>query len=206
MAINFARTYYEGRTPAIWRGECKVLPGGFKPKNTLTKGMTILRGAPLYVDFDNMEAAVIKVVKVLSGGTTTKPRVAKGHYFAAGDVVMKVGKTDASPSVSSIDTSNAEYDVLTLSAAITGLAADDVLVEATPYAAAVGSGSATPAAEKYVPNAVVASDLEVKDKLDTLDAAYEAVVLKNVLPCPLQAGWLEGIALKNNPNIIFIKQ
>ncbi|MBR0292521.1 MAG: hypothetical protein IJQ79_10385 [Bacteroidales bacterium] len=206
MAINFARTSYEGRTPAIWRGECKVLPGGFKPKNTLTKGMVILRGAPLCVDFDNMEAAVIKIVKVLAGGTTTKPRVAKGHYFAAGDVVMKVGKTDASPSVSSIDTSNSEYDVLTLSSAITGLTTDDVLVEATPYAAAVGSGDATPAAEKYVPNAVVASDLEVKDKLDTLDAAYEAVVLKNVLPCPLQAGWLEGIALKNNPNIIFIKQ
>lgn len=206
MAINFARTSYEGRTPAIWRGECKVLPGGFKPKNTLTKGAVILRGAPLYVDFDNMEAAVIKIVKVLAGGTTTKPRVAKGHYFAVGDVVMKVGKTDASPSVSSIDTSNTEYDVLTLSGAITGLTTDDVLVEATPYAAAVGSGDATPAAEKYVPNAVVASDLEVKEKLDTLDAAYEAVVLKNVLPCPLQAGWLEGIALKNNPNIIFIKQ
>ena len=206
MAINFAKTSYEGRTPAIWRGECKVLPGGFKPKNTLAKGMVVLRGTPLYVDFDNMEAAVVKVVKVLAGGTTSKPRVAKGHLFAAGDVVMKVGKTDASPSVSSVDSSNADYDVLNLSAAITGLTTDDVLVEATPYAAAVGSGEATPAAAKYVPNAVVASDLEVKDKLDTLDAAYEAVVLKNVLPFPVQDAWLEGIALKNNPNIIFIKQ
>lgn len=206
MAINFAKTSYEGRTPAIWRGECKVLPGGFKPKNTLPVGSVIMRGAPLYVDFDNMEAAVIKAVSVLAGGTTTKPRVAKGHYFAVGDVVMKVGKTDASPSVSGIDTSNAEYDVLTLSAAISGLTTDDVLVEATAYEAAVGSGDATPAAEKYLPNAIVASDLEVKDKLDTLDAAYEAVVLKNVLPCPLQASWLQGIALKNNPNIIFIKQ
>ena len=206
MAINFAKTSYEGRTPAIWRGECKVLPGGFPPKNTLPGGSVIMRGAPLYVDFDNMEAAVIKAVSVLAGGTTTKPRVAKGHYFAVGDVVMKVGKTDASPSISGIDTSNAAYDVLTLSSAISGLTTDDVLVEATAYEAAVGSGDATPAAEKYLPNAIVASDLEVKDKLDTLDAAYEAVVLKNVLPCPLQASWLQGIALKNNPNIIFIKQ
>lgn len=206
MAISFAKTSYEGRTPAIWRGECKVLPGGFKPKNTLTKGMVVLRGTPLEVDFDNMEAAVIKVAKVLAGGTTSKPRVAKGHLFAAGDVLMKVGKDDASPSISSVDTSNVDYDVLNLSAAITGLTTNDVLVEATPYAAAVGSGEATPAAAKYVPNAVVASDLEVKDKLDTLDAAYEAVVLKNILPFPVQDAWLEGIALKNNPNIIFIKQ
>lgn len=201
MAINFAKTSYEGRTSAIWRGECKVLPAGFKPKNSLTKGMVVLRGTPLYVDFDAMEAAVVKAVKVLAGGTTSKPRVAKGHYLAVGDVVMKVGKTDVSPSVSSIDTSNADYDVVTLSAAITGLAADDVLVEATAY-----ESSGTPAAEKYIPNAVVASDLEVKDKLDTLDAAYDAVVLKNVLHCPVLSSWLEGIALKNNPNIIFIKQ
>lgn len=206
MAINFARTSYEGRTPAIWRGECKVLPAGFKPKNTLTKGAVILRGALLSVEFDNMEAAVIKVAKVVTGGTTTKPRVAKGHYLAVNDVVMKVGKTDASPTVSAIDTSNANYDVITLSAGISGLAENDVLVEATAYAPAVGSGEATPAAEKYLPNAVLAADLEVKDKLDTLDAAYEAVVLKNVVPYPLLDSWVQGIALKNNPNIVFIKQ
>lgn len=206
MAIEFKKTSYEGRVPVIWRGECKVLPAGFKPKNTLTVGMVILRGAPLYVDFDNMEAAVIKCVKVLAGGTTTKPRVSKGHYFAAGDVVMKVGKTDASPTVSSVDTSNADYDVITLSAAITGLTTNDVLVEATPYAAAVGSGEATLAAEKYVPNAVAAADLEVKDKLDTLDAAYEALVLKNAVPYPVLDSWVTGLCLKNNPNIMFIKQ
>ena len=206
MAINFAKTTYAGRTPAIWRGECKVLPGGFKPKNTISNGAVILRGAPVCVDFDSMEAAVIKCVKVLSGGTTSKPRVAKGHYFAPTDVVMKVGKTDASPTISSIDTSNADYDVLNLSAAITGLAADDVLVEATPYTAASGNDEAVPAAEKYIPNGVLAADLEVKDKLDTFDVAYEAVVLSNVLPCPVQDSWITGIALKNNPNIIFVKQ
>ena len=37
---------------------------------------------------------------------------------------------DKSVTINAIDTSNAEYDVLTLSAAITGLAKDDVIVEA----------------------------------------------------------------------------
>lgn len=206
MAINFARTSYEGRTPAIWRGECKVLPAGFKPKQTLAKGTVVHRATPLFVDFDNLEAAIVKVVKVVAGGTTSKPRVAKGHYFAVNDVVMKVGKTDASPTISAIDTSNADYDILTLSAAITGLAADDVLAEATAYVAPEGSGEATPAALKYIPNAVVAADLEVKDKLDTLDAAYEALVLKNVVSYPVLEDWLTGFCLKNNPSIKFIKQ
>jgi len=206
MAVNFEKTNYVGRTPVIWRGECKVLPGGFKPKNTLTVGSLIKRGAPLCIDFDSMEAAVIKIVKVLTGGTTSAPRVAKGHYFAVGDVLMKVGKTDASATISAIDKSNAGYDVITLSAAITGLAADDVLVEATAYVAPVGSGEATPAAEKYTPNAVLAADLEVKDKLDTLDAAYEAVVLYGAVDYPIPSSWKQGICLKNNPNIVFIKQ
>ena len=201
MAINFARTSYEGRTPAIWRGECKVLPAGFKPKQTLAKGTVVRRATPLFVDLDNLESAIVKVVKVVAGGTTTKPRVGKGHYFAVNDVVMKVGKTDASPTISAIDTSNADYDILTLSAAITGLAADDVLAEATAYEA-----PDTQAALKYIPNAVVAADLEVKDKLDTLDAAYEALVLKNVVSYPVLEDWLTGFCLKNNPSIKFIKQ
>ncbi len=206
MAIDFAKKTYPGRTPAIWRGECKILPGGFKPKNTLTKGVLLTRATLLEVDFDTMEAAVIKTAVVLSGGTTSKVRVAKGLYFAVGDTVMKVGKNDASPTISSIDTSNADYDVLNLSNAITGLAANDVIAEASAYAAAVGSGEATPAAPKYTPNACVGADLEVKDKIDTIDAAYEAMILKNVVPYAILPEWLQGPCLKNNPNIMFIKQ
>lgn len=133
MAIEFNKTTYKGHTPEIWRGECKMLPGGFKPKNTISTGTVLQRGSLVQVFFDTMEAAVVKVAKVLNGGTTSKARVAKGHTFAAGDVVFKVGKNDKSVSISSIDTSNADYDVLNLSAAITGLAANDILCEALPY-------------------------------------------------------------------------
>lgn len=133
MAIEFKRTTYKGHTPEIWRGECKMLPGGFKPKNTISTGTVLNRGTLCQVFFDTMEAAVVKVAKVLTGGTTSKARVAKGHLFAVGDVVFKVGKNDKSVTISKIDTSNADYDVLELSAAITGLAANDVLSEALPY-------------------------------------------------------------------------
>lgn len=133
MAIEFKKTAVKGHTPEIWRGECKMLPGGFKPKNTIANGTVLHRGVLVEVNFDEMSAAVIKLAKVLAGGTTSKVRVAKGHLFAVGDVVAKVGKTDKSVSISTIDTSNADYDVLNLSAAITGLTTDDVIIESRDY-------------------------------------------------------------------------
>lgn len=133
MAISFQRTTYSGHTPEIWRGECKILPGGFKPKQTFPNGTVLHRGTPIEVDYSDMSAAVVKTAKVVTGGTTTKPRIAKGHYFVVGDVVTKYGVGASSPTVNAIDTANADYDVLTLSAAISGLTANDVLVEATDY-------------------------------------------------------------------------
>ncbi len=230
MAIEFQKTAYSGRFPEFWRGEAKVLPGGFKPDQTIANGTVVRRGTPLYVDFATRKAYICKSGIVLAGGTTTKPRVAKGNYFAVGDKVSKVGHYGASPSISAIDTSNADYDVLTLSSAYSGLAADDVLVESSEYTAATQSAEAVPAADdvlvesseytaatqsaeavpaapKYAPNAVLAADEEFNGKgLPTFDAAYDAVVLYPALSFPIVADWLNGFTLKSNPNILFIKQ
>lgn len=210
MAIDFKKTQLSGHTPEIWRGECKILPGGFKPVQNFPVGTVLHRGTPIYVDFEAMSAAVCKTAKVLKGGTTTAPRVAKGHYFVAGDVVMKLGVTDKSPVIKSIDTANAEYDVLTFASAIAGLAEGDILVEASAAAAAEGDNEAVPAAPLYTPNMVVGAVKEFTGKgLPTIDAAYEAVVLYPSLNFPLLEDWLINpgkVCLKANPNILFIKQ
>lgn len=210
MAIDFKKTQLSGHTPEIWRGECKILPGGFKPVQNFPVGTVLHRGTPIYVDFEAMSAAVCKTAKVLKGGTTTAPRVAKGHYFVAGDVVMKLGVTDKSPIIKSIDTANAEYDVLTFASAIAGLAEGDILVEASAAAAAKGDNEAVPAAPLYTPNMVVGAVKEFTGKgLPTIDAAYEAVVLYPSLNFPLLEDWLINpgkVCLKANPNILFIKQ
>lgn len=191
MAIDFKKTQLSGHTPEIWRGECKILPGGFKPVQNFPVGTVLHRGTPIYVDFEAMSAAVCKTAKVLKGGTTTAPRVAKGHYFVAGDVVMKLGVTDKSPIIKSIDTANAEYDVLTFASAIAGLAEGDILVEASAAAAAEGDNEAVPAAPLYTPNMVVGAVKEFTGKgLPTIDAAYEAVVLYPSLNFPLLEDWL----------------
>lgn len=210
MAIDFKKTQLSGHTPEIWRGECKILPGGFKPVQNFPVGTVLHRGTPIYVDFEAMSAAVCKTAKVLKGGTTTAPRVAKGHYFVAGDVVMKLGVTDKSPIIKSIDTANAEYDVLTFASAIAGLVEGDILVEASAAAAAEGDNEAVPAAPLYTPNMVVGAVKEFTGKgLPTIDAAYEAVVLYPSLNFPLLEDWLINpgkVCLKANPNILFIKQ
>lgn len=210
MAIDFKKTQLSGHTPEIWRGECKILPGGFKPVQNFPVGTVLHRGTPIYVDFEAMSAAVCKTAKVLKGGTTTAPRVAKGHYFVAGDVVMKLGVTDKSPIIKSIDTANAEYDVLTFASAIAGLAEGDILVEASAAADAEGDNEAVPAAPLYTPNMVVGAVKEFTGKgLPTIDAAYEAVVLYPSLNFPLLEDWLINpgkVCLKANPNILFIKQ
>ena len=200
MAIEFKKTAVKGHTPEIWRGECKMLPGGFKPKNNIATGTVLHRGVLVEVNFEEMSAAVIKVAKILAGGTTTKPRIAKGHLFAIGDVVTKNGDGSKTPSITAIDTTNADYDILTLSADYTGLAENDVIVESE----AVGSGKAS---AKYTPNMVVGAVKEFNGKgLPTIDAAYEAVVLYPSLNFPVLPEWLNGCCLKSNPNILFIKQ
>ena len=200
MAIEFKKTAYSGRFPEIWRGECKMLPGGFKPLQSLPVGTVLRRATLLEVNFENMTAAVIKLADVLAGGTTKAVRVAKGHYFAVGDVVTKIGDGKSTPSISSIDTSNVDYDVLTLSTAYTGLTEGDTIVES----AAVGSGDAT---SKYTPNMIVGADKEFNGKgIPAIDAAYEAVVLYPSLSFTIPAEWLNGPCLKSNPNILFIKQ
>lgn len=210
MAIDFKKTQLSGHTPEIWRGECKILPGGFKPVQNFPVGTVLHRGTPIHVDFEAMSAAVCKTAKVLAGGTTTAPRIAKGHYFVAGDVVMKLGVTDKSPIIKSIDTANAEYDVLTFASAIAGLAEGDILVEASAAAAAEGDNEAVPAAPLYTPNMVVGAVKEFTGKgLPTIDAACEAVVLYPSLNFPLLEDWLINpgkVCLKANPNILFIKQ
>lgn len=203
MAITFEKQSFGGRFPEIWRGECKMLPGGFKPTQEFAPGTVVRRATPVFVNFDEMSATVCKVASVLDGGTTTKVRVPKGHYFTKGDNVFKYG--DAAPAlvtVNEVDRTNSAYDVLSLSKAITGIAKDDVLVEGKSV-----EGETQTVKAVCEPNMVVGADKQFDGKgLPTLDAAFEAVVLYPSLQFPILKEWLQGVALKNNPNIIFIKQ
>lgn len=201
MGISFDKTATAVSFPPFWRGDVKVLPGDFKLKQTFAEGTILKAGTPIQLDFDNMECGVVKVAKVLAGGTTTIPRVTKGTLLKVGDTVAKVGKLDLSRTVSAIDTSNAAYDLVTLSGAMTTLTTGDFLVESATYEAAV-----TESAPIYTADAVIETTKEYTALgFQTVSAGYEALVLKEVV-YPIPASWLTGFSLTKNPSIKYIKQ
>jgi hypothetical protein len=171
MGVSFDRTTVPGTMPVFWRGECKVLPGGFTPKQTFVTGDIIPRGAPVQADFENMQVGIVKLAYVLAGGTTTAPRVTKGSLLKVGDVVMKIGKNDVSPSVSAINKDNAAYDVITLSAEISGLTAGDFLQECSAYVAAVDEVSEV----KGVYTLTIGTNAADGDKISINGTEYEFV-------------------------------
>lgn len=202
MAIKFEREAIPGNMDVFWRQEVRMLPGGFQPVQTVPVGEVVQRGAFIYVDFDAMSAAIVKVGKVLEGGTTSKPRVSKRNNFFAGDTVMKLGKTDAAVTVKSVDHTNPDYDVIELSAAITGLAKDDFIQEA------VKDGDASTYSPAYVANMVLGTDfISRAHGIATLDVAWSAMVLKDICT-PFPASWLadNSPCMATNHNILFIKQ
>lgn len=210
MAIEFKKTSYAGNLDAFWRTEVRMLPGGFNCSQSIPVGDVIPRGALVCADFDTMTATIVKVGRVVNGGTTTKPRVTKNNHFYAGDTVMKIGKKDAAVTVKSVDRSNPDYDVVEFSAALTTLAKDDYLVEAvkdTVEAVKDTGDSATTYSQAHEANTILGADYTSrKVGMKTLDVAYSAVALKDVCP-QFPADWLDGGAfLKTNHNILFIKQ
>ena len=162
MAIVFEKTKVKGGFPIFWRGEFAVLPGDFKLKGTYPEGTKIPKGTPIKLDFDNMECSICKSARVLSGGTTTAPHVKKGSMLQVGDAV-KVGESNST--VKSIDTKNADYDVITFAAAVTGATEGvDVL------------------SDDNLPDAVVETDMvySANNGFQTVSAGYAGIILKDV--------------------------
>jgi len=93
----------------------------------IPEGVDVPQGTLLDVNLETREASIVKNAMVVAGGTTSAPRVAKGHFFQAGDFVFVTGDAVA---VSSVNTTNADYDVLTLSGACTGATAGNYLEQA----------------------------------------------------------------------------
>lgn len=188
MAIVFEKGKVKGNFPVFWRGECKTLPGDFRIKQTFPEGTLIRKGTPIALDFSKMECTVCKAVKIIAGGTTAAPRVEKGSLVQIGDE-LTIGENKQA--ITAIDNSNADYDVLTLAADLTG---------ATKDAFAVVAGSE--------PNAVVETDYEYKTNMSfqTVSAGYDVIILKDVA-YPMPDEWLlGGWCMKNNPSIKYVRQ
>lgn len=185
-------TAYSGKFPVFWRGECATLPGDFEITDTLPDGTFIPQGTPVKLDFANNQCSICKSARVVAGGTTTAPRVLKRQgrstLIQVGDTV-KVGADTAT--VSAIDKTNADYDVLTLSAAIAGaVEGADILTN------------------DNIPNGVVETGdfFNPSNGYGTVSVGYNTRVLSEVA-YPMPDAWLQGgYCLTDNHEIKYIRQ
>ncbi len=119
------------------------LTGGFNLDiEGLPKGKHVPVLCPLNIDFKQRKARVVNNVRVYekaeSGATTVK--VAKGSFANIG-VSYMLSKANF-VTVSAVDTSNADYDVLTVSAVSATIDANAVLTECTVASTATAKRSA----------------------------------------------------------------
>ena len=141
----------------------------------LTVGSYVPSFTPIAADLKAKTAKIVVnvLVKENVGATDTKVKIAKGSYVVMGTIL---GNGTKGATVNAIDKSKAEYDELTLSAAMGALKTGDVLFEAK---AADGT---TP---KNVANSALYESHKVADGINSvalLQRAFEIEPEKLVTP------------------------
>lgn len=126
--MEYKETFPTSIKEGVWNEKtCVRRTAGFDvDKTNIPAGMKYLpKGAPLALDVTGLKVVLVKTAKTTaqaaSGATSVK--VAKGHAFVVGDTV-------AGSTISKIDASHAEYDVLTVSALGAEVAAGAVVADA----------------------------------------------------------------------------
>jgi len=162
----------------------RVAQGGFSVDTTsLPTGLAYIKqGTLININYTTRTATVFKSVKVITGGSTSAPRVTKNNLFKVGDSVIVEGRLEAR-TISAIVTTNTAYDTWTLSGAITGLAADDTLELGSGAGTQSWGGNISDKATEFMAIKVFDSDFDGATILlkangsDALAVAYASKVL-----------------------------
>jgi hypothetical protein len=143
--MDYKITAPDAPQKVLWREDtCVRYSGGFNlDTSNLPAGTKELpKGTLLSLDIPNRTAKAIKgaVTVATVAASATSIQVAKGHLLMVGDTVGVGANTAAVPT---IDTSNADYDTVTLAAAIGALAVGDAI-----------AGTETPHGFNYAPKPI----------------------------------------------------
>ena len=189
MAIDFKKTQLSGHTPEIWRGECKILPGGFKPVQNFPVGTVLHRGTPIYV----------RRLQDRQGSQRRHDHRAPRRQRALLRRRRRSNETRSNRQIPDHQVHRHGQCRVRCHH-----------VRIRHRRAGRGRHPRRGSRICYTPNMVVGAAKEFTGKgLPTIDAAYEAVVLYPSLNFPLLEDWLINpgkVCLKANPNILFIKQ
>lgn len=206
---------FTGMRP-IFTGSPSIVQGGFNLDVVGQKfrvGDVIPAGTLAIRDEATRKVQVIKTAKVVEvdSGNNKKVTLYVDEFFApcfaVGDSVLKAGAVTGTfanaPTVASIDNGNCLNNtgnvyVVTLSAAITGLKAGDVIVE-------VVKGGSNNAAERGKANSVTFRDYEVCEFETAVDVSADtmqyALYERRVSPIPSSQKDSTGMFLSANPHV-----
>lgn len=135
---------------------------------------------------------VVKTLKVIEAATNTATscKVAKGHEVKVGDVISNNKFAGASVAVTAINTSNADYDTITVGATIGAvLNIGDVLVQANA-AAAAGAGI-----YKHTPIGITIAAVDLTVANQSTGVMVRGTVKESLMPYPVNAGIKEKLSL-----------
>lgn len=197
-------------TRPIFSGSPSIVPGGFNLDVTnqqFAVGDVIPAGALAIANEETRKVQIVRTAKVVEINAEDA-KVVTLHVdeffapcFAVGNKVLKAGAISgtfaAAPQITKIEKNGNSY-VITLSAAISGLAADDTIVEVVADA----SGNA---AEIGKANTVTIRDEEVSEfetSVDvTADTMQYALYERRVAPIPASQKDTTGSFLAANPHV-----
>lgn len=209
--MNFGRKSYGGDRPIATQQPIMVT-GGFnldQTANSFTEGDVIPAGT--LVAFDSATRLVkchkTAKVSVIDAGDAKIVTLVSDFVkptFKVGDKVLKAvaGTLANAPVINAIDTSTGAY-VITLSAAISGLAVGDIIFQTIADATTptnAGLIAASFQALTIAPVEVKASAMQTGVDI-TLDSGAGAFYLNRIPPIP--SGFLTGNVLKDNHNVKF---
>ena len=170
--------HYELNPEDVLRELCRFdtvyrLSGGFNFEDAnVPTGTMLMPLTPLHVDLTTRKASAVKNVKVVEKVTTgTKIKIAKGSLAYKG---MHLGDGTNGATVSSISTTNASYDELTMSAALAAEAG------AVLFEAAAADGTTPKATANFLNYAV--TKVEPGATVTAIGRAYEVRESKLYVP------------------------
>lgn len=195
-------------TRPIFSGAPSIVAGGFNldTDQQFVVGDVIPAGTMAIANEETRKVKIVRTAKVVevNAGDTKVVRLLVDEFFApcfaVGNKVLKAGAVSgtyaAAPQISKIEKNESSY-VVTLSAAISGLAAGDTIVEV------VDNGGN--AAEIGKANVVTIRDEEVSEfetSVDvTADTMQYALYERRVAPIPASQKDTTGAFLAANPHV-----
>lgn len=201
------RVHFGGEKP-IFTGSPSIVPGGFNldvEAQNFIVGSEISPGTLAIFDEQSRKVKVVKTAKVkkVSSDNKTIYLVTNDTVepcFAPGDSVLKTvtGTFSAAPTISKVERKNNGDYIVTLSAAITGLATGDtiqqVVKDGSDNAALIGDA-----------NGVIFERTEVGEFETSIDVCADtmqyAMYERRVNPIPASQKDATGSYLKANPHI-----